>query len=266
MARRRENELTSLPEESRGLSVPVSMADDEAQEIDLLELLNRILDHWVPVAVCALIGAVIMGVISFFFITPKYQSTAKLYVVNSKDSAINLSDLQIGNYLASDYQEVFKNWHVHEMVIDRLGLPYSYNQMTRMLSVSNPTNTRILYIRVTSKSPEEAKIIADTYASVAQEFIATTMDTKEPNLFVEALTPTAPSSPSMSRNLMLGFILGFIVACGIITLRYLMDDKIHSSEDVEKYLGIPTLGMLPMQEQHRGALKQNKQKKGGASA
>ncbi|MBQ8953636.1 MAG: capsular polysaccharide biosynthesis protein [Clostridia bacterium] len=245
---------------------PAAKETGEQYEIDLLELFYRLLENVKYIIAAALVGALLAWLYTTVLVDPLYTATSKLYVLNAGDSAINLSDLQIGNYLASDYQEVFKNWHVHEMVIDRLGLPYSYNQISKMLSVSNPTNTRILYIKVTSKSPEEAKIIADTYANVAQEFIATTMDTKEPNLFEEALTPTSPSSPSMSRNLMLGFILGFIVACGVITLRYLMDDKIHSSEDVEKYLGIPTLGMLPMQEQQRGALKQNKQKKGGASA
>ena len=58
-----------------------------------------------------------------------YTATSKLYVVNTKDSAINLSDLQIGNYLASDYTEVFSNWHVHEMVLQRLGLDYTYSQL-----------------------------------------------------------------------------------------------------------------------------------------
>lgn len=79
--------------------------------------------------------------------------------------------------------EVFKNWHVHEMVIQRLGVNYSYKQLSNMVSVSNPTDTRILYITVTDADPNEAKLIADTYAQVAKEFIATTMDTEEPNPF-----------------------------------------------------------------------------------
>ena len=97
MARkRREDEVTDL--------IPVSAAEADGGEetIDLIELLNRILDHWLLVAICALVGAAIMGVYSFYIATTMYQSTAKLYVVNSKDSAINLSDLQIGSYLTGD--------------------------------------------------------------------------------------------------------------------------------------------------------------------
>ncbi len=232
-------------------------------EIDLLELFYRLLENVRYIIAAALIGVLLAWLYTTILVDPLYTATTKLYVLNAGDSAINLSDLQIGNYLASDYQEVFKNWHVHDMVIDRLGLSYSYKQLSNMISVSNPSNTRILYIKVTSKSPEEAKLLADTYAEVAQEFIATTMDTRQPNLFEEALLPSSPSSPNVKRNMLLGFLLGFLAACAVITVRYLMDDKIHSSEDVEKYLGIPTLGMLPMQSARHTATKQ---KKGGASA
>ena len=232
-------------------------------EIDLIELFYRLIENVKYIIAAALVGALLSWLYTATMVDPLYTATSKLYVLNAGDSAINLADLQIGNYLASDYQEVFKNWHVHEMVIDRLELPYSYTEISKMITVSNPTNTRILYIKATAKSPEEAKNIADTYASVAQEFIATTMDTREPNLFEEALLPSAPSSPNLSRNLIIGFMLGFIAACGAITVIYLMDDKIHSSEDVEKYIGIPTLGMLPMQDDRHNAVRQ---RKGGVSA
>lgn len=236
-------------------------SEGQEYEIDLLELFYRLLENAKYIAVAALIGALLAWSYTVVVVAPKYTATSKLYVLNTGDSAINLSDLQIGNYLASDYQEVFKNWHVHEMVIQRLGLPYSYKTLSKMISVSNPSNTRILYITATSTDPEEAKSIADTYAEVAREFIATTMDTREPNMFEEALRPTSPSSPSKSRNVLVGFMMGFVVACGIITVRYLMDDKIHSSEDVEKYLGIPTLGMLPMQQVKASGSRQRQQKK-----
>ena len=246
--------------EAQLIAAANSVTDQDAAEIDLVELFYRLLENIRYIIVAALIGALLSWAYTVVIVSPKYTATSKLYVLNTGDSAIALSDLQIGTYLASDYQEVFKNWHVHEMVIERLDLPYSYKTLTNMIKVTNPNNTRILYISATSTDPEEAKSIADTYAEVAREFIATTMDTREPNLFEEALRPTSPSSPSKSRNVMLGFILGFIIACGVITVKYLMDDKIHSSEDVEKYLGIPTLGMLPLQ-QSKGGHSRTQQKK-----
>ena len=190
-------------------------------------------------------GAFVSAAVTLFLITPKYTATSKLYVLNAGESAINLSDLQIGTYLAADYQEVFKNWHVHEMVIQSLNLPYDYDEIAEMLEVTNPSDTRILYIAVTTESAWESKRIADAYAAAAQEFIASTMDTKMPNLFEEALLPSAPSSPSTVKNVLLGLVVGFMLACGVVVVQFLMDDKFHNGDEVEKYLGLTNLGIMP---------------------
>ncbi|MBR2824057.1 MAG: hypothetical protein IKE24_10270 [Clostridia bacterium] len=226
----------------------IPQQDDDEVTIDLMELLNVILDHWLLVVICAVIGTVIMGVYSFRIATPMYKSTAKLYVVNSKDSAINLSDLQIGNYLAQDYQEVFHNWHVQDQVLEELGLNYTYSQIDKMISVTNPSNTRILYITVTSPNPQEAKDIAGTFAKVACEFIAVKMDQVQPNIFEEARLPLTPSSPNKSRNLVIGFLIGALAAIAVVVVLFVADDKVRTPEDIEKLLGLPTLGVVTEQE------------------
>ena len=217
-------------------------------EIDLVELMYRLLEKWKIIVLACILGALIAGVYTICFVTPMYTATSKLYVVNAKDSAINLSDLQVGNYLASDYTEVFSNWHVHEMVLERLGLDYTYSQLSNMVSVTNPQDTRILYVAVQSSDPQEAKDLADTYAQVAREFIAVKMDTEQPNIFEEALLPSRPSSPNKSKNVLLGFVIGLVLSCGIIVVQFLMDDRLRSADDIEKYVQLPTLGVMPKQE------------------
>lgn len=218
-----------------------------ASTINLVELFYRLIEKMKWIIAAALIGALLAGVYTVFGITPMYTATSKLYVMNANDAAINLSDLQIGTYLASDYKEVFKIWHVHEMVIEKLGLPYSYEQLSGMLTITNPSDTRILYITVSSPDPDEAKSIADTYAQVSKEFIAKSMESEEPNVIEEALRPTSPSSPSKARNIMLGFLLGITLSCGVITMQFIADDRIRNSEEISRYLNLTTLGMLPMQ-------------------
>ena len=134
-----QSEKQALDRKQPWVGQPRGSEDDE---INLVELLYRLIEKWKIIALASLLGALIAAVYTFCFITPMYTATSKLYVVNTKDSAINLSDLQIGNYLASDYTEVFSNWHVHEMVLQRLGLDYTYSQLAGMVSVKNPKDTR----------------------------------------------------------------------------------------------------------------------------
>lgn len=218
---------------------------EKEMEIDLMELFYRLLDNLKYILAVALIGAVIAGIWTIAFIAPTYEATAKLYVTNSEDSAVNLSDLQIGTYLASDYQEIFKTWEVHEMVTQNLNLQYSYRELEDMLSITNPSDTRILYITVTSENPQEAANIANEYASVAKKYISETMSTEEPNILSTATVPNQPVGPSKVKNVLLGFMLGLVLSCGVVVVRFILDDKIKTSEDVRKYADLPVLAVVP---------------------
>ena len=230
-------------------TVPESVPEiaEEENEIDLGALFLHYLEkaHWIILT--ALLGAVIAGLVVYFAVTPIYEATSKIYIVGS-DTTISLSDLQIGSNLAEDYQEVFKNWHVHELVDKRLNLNYSYTKLSKMISVSNPANTHVLYVSVKSPDPEEAKKIADTYAQVAREFIAAKMDMREPNIFEEAKLPDKPVSPQKTRDIIIGFLVGAVLAMAVITIKFLNDDRIFSGEEIAKVGNLPTLGMIPLQD------------------
>lgn len=224
-------------------------------EIDLIELLYRLIEKFWYIALAAALCTSIAGIYSFFIAKPVYQATAKLYVISPKDSVLNLSDLQIGSYLTSDYQEVFKAWEVHEMVIQELGLDYSYTKLESMLSVSNPSNTRILNISVTSGEPLEAKKLANTYAEVARDYISGTMATEKPNILSDALLPVNPISPNKAKNILLGFVVGALLGIGIITIQFVFDDKIKTAEDILRYAGLPTLSIVPIMKKNDEKIK-----------
>jgi capsular polysaccharide biosynthesis protein len=154
----------------------------------------------------------------------------------------------LGTALTSDYIKVFDMWEVHEEVISNLNLNYSYSKIRSMLSVTNSSGTRMLDISFTSPSPAEAAAVANEYAKVASKYIQDTMATDKPNIMSVALEPTNPVSPSRVRNIALGFILGALLAAGIVVFRFLMDDKIKTTEDIRQYAGLVTLAVVPIDE------------------
>ena len=235
-------------------------------EIDLIELLYRLLEKIKWLILFAIIGALLAGVYTFRFVTPMYQSTSKLFILNSKDSVLNLSDLQIGSYLASDYVEVFSNWHVHELVLQRLGLnDMTYTELSKMVSVKNPASTRILYITVSADDPQLAMNIANCYAEVAREFIAARMGTEMPTIFEEARAADRPYSPNKTRNVLIGFLLGGLIAAAVVVIQFIADDRIHTGEMIEKRLGLPTLGMMPAEGTSATGKKSGKGRKGSTA-
>lgn len=172
-----------------------------------------------------------------------------LYILNaSNGSLVNLSDLQIGNYLAADYIELVDIREVNEQVLDKLQLSYDAETIRKMVTVENPSSTRFLKITSKSSDPEEAMQIANGYAQVISSYIATAMDTQKPNIVSEAIVPTSPVSPSKGKNIILGFLIGAFLAAAIVVVRFLMDNSIKSVEDVEKHIGLPVLAVVPLMD------------------
>ena len=241
--------------------------DDNAElEIDLVELMYRLIEKAKWIIAAALIGMVISGVYTKFFVTPTYEATSKLYVQERKDKMVDLSSLNLATQLAADYVQVFNNWHVHESVIRSLDLPYTYRQIQRMLTINIPDDTRIIEITVTSADPQEAYDIAMAYAQVAPAFIEAKMETSRPNIFEEARIPTKPASPNTMLNVAIGTFLGAAAAVAVIFVQFVSDDRVRNAEILQKRLGLATLGMMPIQDgtDHVAkAVKPIKNQKGG---
>lgn len=217
------------------------------REIDLVELAVHFLKKWKIIVCTTLLGAVISAVYTFCIVTPLYEASSTLYVLNRNDSVINFSDLQLGSALAKDYVKVFDMWEVHEEVISNLELPYSYKEIREMLKIVNDADTRMLEIHVTSPDAQEAANIANEYAKVSRDYIADTMATEKPNIMSVALVPVKPVSPNGALNLVLGSGLGMFLACAYIAVLFVLDDKYKTVEDIRKYTGLTTLAVIPME-------------------
>ncbi len=246
-----------MPPKEVNLSQPV---ESDEETIDLLELLYALLGKWREIAAATVACALIAAIGVLFFVTPKYQASSTIYVISRKDSAINISDLQIGTALTDDYIQVFHMWEVQEKVISNLDLPYTYNQLDGMLSVTNASNTRMLEITVTSESAQEAADIANEYATVVRDYIAKKMATDKPSIMSTALVPTVPVSPNKTKSILLGALLGFVVSAGVIVVITLLDDTYKTTEDIKKYTGLVTMAVIPLEKsdepKHQRADKQ----------
>lgn len=235
----------------------ITEEDNGELEIDLVELMYRMLEKIKWIIAFALVGMIVAGLYTKFCVTPMYEAKTKLYVQESKNNVVDLSSINLADKLTADYMQVFNNWHVHEMVITSLDLPYSYRSIQRMISVDILENSRILELTVTSADPREAYNIAMAYAQIAPAFIEAKMETSRPNIFEEARIPTKPSSPNMTINVLLGTLLGAAIAIAIIFVQFVSDDRVRNAEMLQKRLGLATLGMVPVQENAENDVKRN---------
>lgn len=173
------------------------------------------------------IGAVAMGLITFFLITPKYTASTKIYMVSaSSGSAIDLTDLNIGTSLSSDYAVLMDIRPIYEDVIADLDLPYTWQQLQGMVSISSISNTRVIRLDVVSANPQEAADIANDMAQKALSYLPELMESSTPHIAETAIVPKRPSSPSMVKNVVLGALVAVVLALAYLTFIYISDDSI----------------------------------------
>ena len=223
---------------------------NEEMEIDLLDLAYMLLDHWHYILLCLLAGALLLNAYAFFGIEPTYQSTSKLYVVSaSDDSVVNLSDLNLGTSLTADYEELMLSYPVLNRVIEKLNLDMDYETLGKMYTLNNPSDTRVLQITATSTDPQLSMDLAETMAVEAASYLPDTMSTKAPNIAQHAKLPEHKAAPSYFKYTLMGALLGLILCAGVLIVRYLMDDTIHTAEEMEKYFDLVPLTTIPESDQ-----------------
>ena len=239
---------------------PVQTAErDRGGEIDLLDLFLYLRQHILALLIALLVGAVAAGTYTYFCITPRYTASAKMYMVAaSSDSVVNLSDLNIGTSLSSDYCELMKVYAIYEEVQEKLDLPYSYEYFQSLVSVSNISDTRIVQITVTDTDPQEAMDIANAVAVATKKVLPDVMSTAAPSIAEYARLPKGKSYPNVTGNAMKGGLICFAVLLFLFVIQYLRDDTVKTAEDVEALLGLKPLTIIP--ESDIGSLSDKKEK------
>ena len=224
------------------------MLENDEVEIDLREVFMVLLSHTFIIILGGLLAALIGFSVSKFLISPTYESTTKIYILNKQDNAtVTYSDVQLGTQLTKDYKELVQSRYVLEQVIQKLELgDLTYETLLKKVDVTTPTDTRILAITVVDTNPMLAMEIANEIRETAAVHIKKVMDIQAVNIVETANLPTQKAGPSIMKWTLIGGLLGIIFLSGFYLIRFFLNDTIRTSDDIEKYLGLSTLAIIPL--------------------
>lgn len=220
--------------------------DNASIEIDVLYLLRKLWSRKFFIIFIALVVGTVALLGSVFFLKPKYTSTTRIYVVSrSSDSSLTNQDLQAGSYLVNDYKEVITSNEVLSSVISQENLSLSTSELSNMISVNIPTDTRVISISVEDTDAQEASDIANTIREVAAEKIKSVTKVDDVTTLESATKPSHPSSPNVKKNAAIGALAGVFLAVVGILVAEVLDDRVRRPEDIEEVLGMTLLGVVP---------------------
>ena len=225
-------------------------------EIDLGEVFHLVISKLGVIILSGILLGVLSIIGTMLFITPKYESTTKIMVLNKQDNnTLTSADMQTSTQLTKDYAELIQSRTVLEGVIAQLNLDMTYKEMLNKVSVETSSDSRIVSISVTDEDPYTASEIANAVRDMAADHIQSVMDIEAVNVVDTANIPNEKASPSLAKNGVIGGLLGVIIAMAAVIIIYLTNDTIKVEEDVERYLGLSVLGSIPFSEKESRSKK-----------
>lgn len=235
--------------------------ETDEMEIDLREVFFALKKRALIILAALVAGALIAGAYTKLLVTPMYSSTATMLVLSKDTTLTSIADLQLGTQLTNDYSVLITSRPVLEEVIDNLGLDMGYGSLKGAITLNNPSNTRILEITVQNSDPELARDMVNELAHTASDYIGDKMEVIPPKVIEEGEVSTSQISPNTKKNIMLGALAGAVLAAGVVVLMSVLDDSIRSEDDIENFLGMPTLASVPDRKDYISGKTKKKTKK-----
>lgn len=218
------------------------------EEIDIKEMLayfqSRIL--WILISIFAII--IVGNIYTIATRVPMYKSNTTIVLVNNKTEAYNTNELQLNKNLVGTYTEIIKSRKILEEVIKNLGLNYNSNSLSKNISVSAVTDTEIIRITVSDKNPKLAKKIANEIADVFAKEIQKIYKLNNVSIVDKAEESTSPYNISVLKDNIIFILIGIMLSCGIIFVKFYFDTSIKSTEEIENKLGLTVIGIVPKVE------------------
>jgi len=221
------------------------------RQINLMDLLRLYMRRWWYIVIAMIVGGLLSGMFTKFFITPMYTSAGSLYTENSTDivsqnaTDINLSTVTVRRELVTTYAEVLTSNIFLKKVANESGLGYDHSQLLSMISMTDKNDTEILVVSVTTNNPDHAYIIAQKIMDLAPGQVSEVVEGGNVKKLDEPERPTKPSSPNTVRNIEIGVFIGLLLSLIIIFAVEMLDNKVKDAEALSETFKYPVLGEVP---------------------
>lgn len=221
--------------------------------MELREYFDIIKKRALLIVLITVIATLASGIVSYFVIKPVYKADISVIIGKTEkdNSEINptISDVTMYQTMVKTYSEFTKSRTVAEDVIKKLNLkPMTASELLSMITVAPKGTTEFLTITVKSKDKEQAMKIANQLAQSLKEISAGIKKSDNVTILDKALLPAEQDSPNPKLNILIAFFVGIMFSIGVVFMIELLDNTIKTKEEVEKLLGLPVIGLIPLED------------------
>jgi len=216
------------------------------EEISLVEIGQVLVKRWKLLFFLPILAAAIAYGVSTYFFTPEYESSSTLLVLpfteTIEGTGVIRHDVASTRQVVQSCKELTLSIDSMQRVIGELSLPYTATVLRSKIQIEVADVTTVT---ATDTSPSRAYEIANHVTGVMMEYITDTARLDNVQLLNPAQMPTKPVNQRTTLNMAVAFVLAMMIAVALAFLFEHLDNTIKTSDDVQKYLGVPVLGVIP---------------------
>ncbi|HYF83397.1 MAG TPA: Wzz/FepE/Etk N-terminal domain-containing protein [Clostridia bacterium] len=221
----------------------------DLETIDLREIFDIIRKRLLLIGIIVLVSVITAGVLSYFVLDKQYEATTSLILGKPNDYSSNpqlqYNDVLLYQKLVKTYGEIAKSRTVSEKVIDAMKLNITAEQLQAKITVTPVGDTELIRVKVVDNSPEMAANIANKLAEVFKSQVVQIMRVENVQVVDTAKIPDSPIKPRPTMNIAIAFMVALMGGVGLTFLMEYLDHTIKTPQDVEKYLELPIIGVIP---------------------
>ena len=220
---------------------------NEDVEIDLVEIWQVIKKQFGLLVVIVILCAILAGVISKFFIAPKYTSSSTIFLTPSisESGVVDFTSQNSNEKLVNNVMALLVQDNILSEVAKQTGME-SIEELRDQIEVSNDTNTTLVKVEATTLDPKLSKNIVNSMVNVFIDTMQENLNLKNIEIVDKAKLSYEPSGPNIKKNILIGAAAGFVIDALIVVLKVLTNTKLKSKEEAEKYLKLPVFCELPV--------------------
>ena len=222
------------------------------ENFDLKAYFKRVLDNWLIILLCCIIGASGAFAYSAFVATPMYSSKVTISVNNTDwTSGVNINDIQTTLKLVESCVLVLEHDEMIEKVATRLeeqtGEEFTAKEIKAAISYSQMGESNFIEVVSKTDDPELSALVCNIVAAEAPDMIVRNVAGIGVSILEEdgAKVNPVPVSPNVVKNVALGLIVSFAVSCFVILIIMYFDNTIPDGEVVKEKYGLSVLGTIP---------------------
>lgn len=216
------------------------------ETISLKELLQTLRKRLLLILSITFVAVLVSGIVSFYFLTPIYQSSSQFLVNQAKDDqpVYNPGEIQTNLQLINTYNVIIKSPAILDIVKNNLDLDMTTEQLNSKITVGSQTESQVVAITVQDADPKMAADIANTTVSVFQKEIKEIMNVDNVSILAKAEVNSSPVKPNPYLNIAIAMVVGLMAGVGLAFLLEYFDNTVKDEQDIEKNLDLPVLGVI----------------------